>query len=114
VAGIGFGGSAARADSTCAVGGSGNLAVGTTGGGAQVCTKSSVLTGTVTVTPSYVAADGYVSNSEPLDGYVAADSDGAYVCASGDYTPGGSNPSIVTPGKPVPDPNGSCTPRTGR
>lgn len=112
VIGTGLGGSAARANSTCATSSSSTVSVAQTDGGVQICSNAPVLKGTVTVTPSYAAVDGQVSNMEPADGYVGVSSGGVAVCASGEYNPGGNNPSIVSPADPVPDPNGPCTPRT--
>lgn len=89
----------AAADASCSVG-DGPVAAGAHTDGAgndglQGCVVSEYGEATVTVTPSYVVVDGSARNQEPFDGYSGVDETGPVGCASGDYTPGGANNSLL-------------------
>lgn len=105
---------AALATSTCTTGVTpsgtgGTLSVGTPAG----CATAS---GDAATQSGYAVADGAATNPGPASGYIGVDgSDGGPTvvgCASGDYTPGGTNHVIASQAHPpsAPDPADPCTP----
>jgi hypothetical protein len=89
-----------------------------TGGTLTVGTPAGCLTasGDAAAQSGYVVADGASTNGNPGGGYIGVDgSDGGPTivgCASGDYTPGGTNHVLASQAHPpsVPPATDSCTP----
>lgn len=106
---------AAQATSTCTTG----VSPSGTGGSGAVSTPAGCATasGDAATQSGYAVADGSASNPGPAAGYIGIDnSDGGPTvvgCASGDYTPGGTNHVVASQAHPPtvpPDQSDPCTP----